>query len=177
MVSESSHHVGLFTVILIIPQNFKKKSPLFSPKHQTLLFTAFLFYFQPLTDDSIQFPMCEVRKKRRESKRREKLRERDRGMWTDPCRGGGELLETGLYSALKMLCFQTHLLQCHSADDLCNSWINHVKKQFNWTFIGAVKLVYHPSKQISFMTSHQHKQLKVKCVISAVCLSRGALAC
>lgn len=120
MVTGSSHHVGLFTLILIGPQN-KKITSLFSPKLQTLLFTALLLYFQPLTDDSIQFPMCEVRKKRRECKRQEKWREREREswMWTEPSRGGGKLLET----ALKMLCFQTHLLHCHSAGDLCTSWI------------------------------------------------------
>ncbi len=124
MVSESSHNVGLFTVILIVPQNFKKKkkkiASLFSPNLQTLLFTAFLLYFQPLSDESIQFPMCEVRNERE--------RERERERETDPCRGGGKLLETGLYSALKMLCFQTHLLTCHSAEDLWNSLIHYILK-------------------------------------------------
>ncbi len=75
MISESSHNVGLFTVILIVPQNFNKKkiASLFSPNLQPLLFTAFLLYFQPLSDDSIQFPMCEVRNERERERERERL--------------------------------------------------------------------------------------------------------
>lgn len=99
-----------------------------NPKLQSLLFTAFLLYFELLTDDSIQFPMCEVREKRRE---RERQKDSGRNgkrdsmtvsrMCTDPCRGGGKLFETGLYSVMKMSCFQTHQLQCHLAGDLCSS--------------------------------------------------------
>lgn len=79
------------------------------------LFSASDRWFHP-----ISYVWGKKEKKRmQETREMERERERESWMWTEPSRGGGKLLET----ALKMLCFQTHLLHCHSAGDLCTSWI------------------------------------------------------